>query len=166
MGPSLNLITSHSFANCANEWGTRLSSPPADVRGTNISMAPRTTQPPPAPPNWSTEKTLSELRRRLDELQQFKNRKYTQVKDQHSEWVDLAATVLRHGFGQDSLQVRDFYFTGHATGDYDIHFTPQATKDQLNFEARVNWEERELKGRVRELELMLPEKEISGAYDA
>jgi hypothetical protein len=129
-------------------------------------MAPRTTQPPPAPPNWSTEKTLSELRRRLDELQQFKNRKYTQVKDQHSEWVDLAATVLRHGFGQDSLQVRDFYFTGHATGDYDIHFTPQATKDQLNFEARVNWEERELKGRVRELELMLPEKEISGAYDA
>ncbi len=98
-------------------------------------------------------------------MQQFKIRKYAEVKNEHSEWVDLTATVLRHGFGHDSLQVRDFYFTGHATGEYDIHFTPQAKKEQLNFEARVSWEERELKGRIRELELMLPEKEVSGAYD-
>lgn len=125
---------------------------------------PRRTTPPPLAADWPPEKTLSALRRQLADLQLFKQRKHREARSQHGEWFDLTASILRHGFGEGRSNYSNFFHTGYAIGEYD-RYTPAETKEQLTFEARVNNEESCLRSTIRELELMLPEPEIAGAYD-
>jgi len=116
---------------------------------------PRVSESPK--PDWSTEKTLLQVRQQLDALEQFKGRKYSEVRKQHSEWVQQTMMILRHGFGEQHQNCRDFNFAGWATGEYH-RYESEETKEQLNFEARVTKEESCLNTCIKELELTLPEK--------
>jgi len=127
-------------------------------------MPRRPTPPLPPAADWPHEKTLNALRRQLADLEQFKQRKYQEVRSQHSEWFDLTAGILRHGFGEGSPNYKNFFFTGYAIGEHD-RFAAVEKKEQLNFEARLDAEASCLRSTIKELELMLPEPEISGAYE-
>jgi hypothetical protein len=139
-------------------------SPCLKIYGKKYSVMPRRpTRLRPAA-DWPHEKTLNALRRQLADLQRFKGSKYREARNPHSEWFDLTASILRHGFGEDSTNYRNLFFTGNALGEYD-RYTPTETKEQLNFEARVIEEESCVRSTIKELELMLPEPEIAGAYE-
>jgi hypothetical protein len=127
-------------------------------------MPRRPSTPPPAPADWPPEKTLNALRRQLTDLQRFKGHKIREVKKEHSEWWSLTAVILQHGFGLDSQQYANLRYTGFAIGDHD-RYTPEGTKEQLNFEARIGAEESCIRSAIKELELILPEPEIAGAYE-
>jgi len=113
--------------------------------------------PDPPKPDWSPEKTLLQIRQQLGALEQFKRRKYGEVQTQHSEWVQQTMMILRHGFGEQHQNYRNFNFTGWAAGEYH-RYESEDTKEQLNFEARVTKEESCLNTCIKELELTLPEK--------
>src|SRR5437867_8043334 len=61
-------------------------------------------------------------------------------------------------------ELQEFILYGNAIGEYD-RYTPAETREQLNFEARVVEEESCLRSTIKELELMIPEPEIAGAYE-
>jgi len=113
--------------------------------------------PDPPKPDWSPEKTLLQIRQQLDALERFKGRKYSEVQTQHSEWVQQTTMILRHGFGEQHQNYRNFNFAGWATGEYQ-RYENEETKEQLNFEARVTKEESCLNTCIKELELTIPEK--------
>jgi hypothetical protein len=70
--------------------------------------------------------------------------------------------ILRHGFGERHENCTDLNLSGYAVGQYDRHAT-EATKEQLNFEARVLREEQCLNTSITELELMLPDESSNQA---
>lgn len=74
----------------------------------------------------------------------------------------MTAMVLRHGFGEQHQNYADLHYSGYVVGKYD-KYTPEATKEQLNFEARVLREEQCLNTSIRELELTLPDESSNQA---
>lgn len=127
-------------------------------------MAPRRpTPPPPKPPDFSPEKTHRALQRQLTALDKFRGKKHYEVEHEEEEWKNLTLNVLTHGFGEDSENVSQFHSAKWA-GEHRIGGMSPA-RIQQNFQKRIEAFAAMLRSSLAELELMMPEPELTGAYE-
>jgi len=124
----------------------------------------RTGKQQPRGPDWSPDQTLRVLRNQLVELQDLKDRVYTEAANDVQVWVQVTEAALIHGFGQDSHNVGHFYRAGSAGLD-SIHGVSDH-QQQLNFQERINGYEATVKGSIAEIQAGLPEADVRGAYAA
>jgi hypothetical protein len=126
-------------------------------------MPHRPTQPPPKPPDFPPEKTYAALKKQLAALDTFRGRNYRDAENQEREWKNLTLNILIHGFGEDSQNVSQFHSAKWAGEHYMGGMSVGLI--QRNFEKRIEAFAAMLKSSLTELELMLPEPEIAGAYE-
>lgn len=86
-----------------------------------------------------------------------------EVENEEREWKNLTLTILHHGFGENSENVSQFHsakWAGqHHSGGMSLGLIQQ------NFEKRIEAFAAMLKSSLAELELMMPQPEIAGAYE-
>jgi len=78
-------------------------------------------------------------------------------------WKDLTLNILTHGFGEGSNNVDQFHHAKWA-GEHYMQGVAPATA-QSNFNKRRAAFKTMLEASISELEMMLPEPEIAGAYE-
>lgn len=127
-------------------------------------MSPRRpTPPPPKPPDFPSEKTYIALKKQLAALDRFRGRDFREVENEEREWKNLTLTILHHGFGENSENVSQFHsakWAGqHHGGGMSLGLI------QRNFEKSIEAFAAMLKSSLAELELMMPQPEIAGAYE-
>jgi hypothetical protein len=125
-------------------------------------MPRRPATPPPKPPDWSPEKTSAALQKQLGALDEFRGRNYREVEHQEQGWMNLTLNILTHGFGEKSNNVGQFH-TAKWAGEHNVFM--EEGQIQYNFSKRIEAFDAMLRSSLAELELMLPEAEIAGAYD-
>ncbi len=76
--------------------------------------------------------------------------------------MNLTLNILNHGFGEDSENVSQFHSAKWA-GSHRMGMS--AGELQFNFEKRIGAFGAMLKSSIAELELLMPEAEITGAYE-
>jgi hypothetical protein len=126
-------------------------------------MARRPTPPPPKPPDFSPEKTHAALKKQLDALDRLRGRNHREAENDEREWKNLTLNILIHGFGEGSENVSQFHSAKWA-GQHHMGGMSEGEL-QRNFQKRIDAFTALLKSSLAELELMLPESEIAGAYE-
>ncbi len=79
------------------------------------------------------------------------------------EWKNLTLNILNHGFGENSENVSQFHSAKWA-GEHRMAGMSYGLIQQ-NFEKRIEAFAAMLKSSLAELELLMPEPEIAGAYE-
>jgi hypothetical protein len=125
-------------------------------------MARRPSQPPPKPADFPPEKTYVALKKQLAALDRFRGKNFREVENEEREWKNLTLTILQHGFGENGENVSQFNSAKWA-GMHHAGMGPALI--QQNFEKRIGAFAAMLKSSLAELELMMPEPEIAGAYE-
>jgi hypothetical protein len=126
-------------------------------------MPRRAAPPSPNPPDWSPEKTHAALKRQLTALDAFRGRRFREVEYEETGWQHLTLNVLTHGFGANSNNVDQFHMARSA-GEHYLGGMGEGLI-QRNFEERIQSLTVMLQSSLAELELMLPEAEMVGAYE-
>jgi len=126
-------------------------------------MSARRAAPPPKPPGFPPKKTYHALKKQLARVDEFRGRRYREVEHAEEEWRNLTLNILIHGFGEDSENVSQFDHAKWA-GEHNMGGMSEELI-QHNFEQQVEALASMLKSSLAELELMLPEPEIIGAYE-
>jgi hypothetical protein len=126
------------------------------------NMPRRPATPPPAPADWPPEKTYGALRKQLEALDGFRNRNYRQVEHEEQGWMNLTVNILTHGFGEKSNNVGQFHHAKWA-GEHNVFM--EEGQIRQNFIKRIEALDAMLRSSLAELELMLPEPQLAGAYD-
>src|SRR5487761_871950 len=124
----------------------------------------RSRKPEPKQADWPPDKTLRLLRQQLDELQKFEGHDHKQVEHEEDEWEQFTRNVIIHGFGEESQNLTNFYFARSA-GEYNLMGISDQ-QAQRNFQLRIEKYRSALSSSIKELESMLPEAEVRGAYEA
>lgn len=126
-------------------------------------MVRRSSSPPPKPPDWPHEKTHAVLKKQLAALDNLRGRDYGEAENDEQTWENLTLNIFTHGFGEDSNNVSQFYAARDAGEHY---FGRQGLMlAQSNFNKRVEAYKGVLLSSIAELEMMMPEPEIAGAYE-
>jgi hypothetical protein len=127
-------------------------------------MSPRRpTPPPPKLADFPPEKTYVALKKQLTALERFRGKNYHEVENEEQEWKNLTLNILNHGFGENSENVGQFHSAKWAGEHYMGGMHPALI--QQNFMKRIEAFAAMLKSSLAELELMMPEPEIAGAYE-
>ena len=116
-------------------------------------------EPEAKPPDFPPERALPALKKQLIGLDKLKNRNYEEARQDENEWEYLTKSILIRTFGENSANLRNFY-SARAAGVHSTMGSPL----QSNFEKRIQGYEAVLKSSIAELELLVPETEIGGAY--
>jgi hypothetical protein len=124
----------------------------------------RSRAPKPKGPDWTPEKTVRLLKQQLDALQGFVNRKYQEARQDEDEWEQFTLNVIIHGFGEGSQNLNYFHRARWA-GEHNVMGISEY-QAQENFNQRLVAFGATLRSSIKELEAMLPEAEIKGAYEA
>ena len=128
------------------------------------NMSPRRpTPPPPKPPDFPPEKTYRALQKQLTALDKLRGKRYDEAENEEREWKNLTLNILNHGFGEDSENVSQFHHAGDV-GDYYMGYMSPGLFQQ-NFQKRIEAFSAMLRSSLAELELMMPEPELAGAYE-
>lgn len=125
-------------------------------------MPRRSASPQPSPADWPADKTHSALRKQLAALDTLRERRYDEAENDETGWTNLTLNILTHGFGGGSNNVSQFHSARWA-GDHYMGGMSDGLI-QSNFKKRIEAFTATLKSSLAELELMLPETEIAGAY--
>jgi hypothetical protein len=127
-------------------------------------MPPRRPIPPlPKPPDFPPEKTHAALRKQLAALDNLRGKNYREADSAEQEWTNLTLNILNHGFGEDSENISQFHHARWAGQHQMGGMSPGQI--QRNFEMRIEAFAAVLRSSIAELELMMPEPEIAGAYE-
>jgi hypothetical protein len=121
-------------------------------------------KPPPKSPDFPPEKTHTALRKQLGALDRLRGRNHREAENDEREWKNLTLNILIHGFGEGSENVSQFHSAKWA-GQHRIGGMSEGWLQQ-NFQKRIDAFTALLKSSLAELELMLPESEIAGAYES
>jgi hypothetical protein len=124
----------------------------------------RSRKPEPKQADWPPDKTLRHLRQQLDELQKLKGRNYQEAEHEEEAWTQFTVNVFIHGFGEASQNLSNLHSARWA-GEHNMMGISDF-QAQRNFELRVQKFEVTLSSSIKELEAMLPEAEVRGAYEA
>jgi len=103
------------------------------------------------------------LRRQLAALDELRGKNYREAEHTEEEWRNLTLTILVHGFGEDSENVSQFHSAKWAGQRNIMGISPGQA--QSNFEKRLESFRALLRSSLAELELMMPEPELTGAYE-
>jgi hypothetical protein len=121
--------------------------------------------PEPAQPDLPPERVIVALRRQLTELGRLRGRHFQEARGDESQWQNLTENLVTRGFGENSTNLRQFY-AARSAGEH--YMTPYGMSDaqlQHNFEERILHFEGVLNSCIAELEFVLPQNEIKGAYE-
>jgi len=129
-------------------------------------VAPKRTQPAETPADLSPERAHPILKNQLAKLQELKGRDYREADATEDEWYNLTAKIVMRSFGSGSPNYRTFV-RGRSAGQVSFSMSGHVDHrhNQQNFEARQQAYETALKSSISELELDLPEPEISEVYE-
>jgi len=133
------------------------------ICGRSIVVPARRASPPPRPPDFPPEKAYSALKKQLALLDGFRGKDYREVEHAEQEWRNLTLNILIHGFGEGSENESQFHHAKWAGKYHTGGMSPELIQD--NFEKRIEAFAAMLRSSLAELELMLPEREIVGAYE-
>lgn len=109
------------------------------------------------------EKTHGALKRQLAALDKLRGRRYDEAQNDEQEWNNLTLNITTHGFGEGSENVSQFHHAKWAGDHYTSFMSPALL--QSNYNKRMEAFAATLRSSIAELELMMPEPEISGAYE-
>jgi hypothetical protein len=119
----------------------------------------------PKGPTWTPEQTLRVLKQQLEKLELFKGKKhYREVNNEEDAWAQLTEAAVINGFGEQSHNVSNFY-SARSAGVHNIMGVSPWQQEQ-NYQQRIAAYEALLRSSISEIEVLLPESEIRGAYDA
>lgn len=126
-------------------------------------MPTRRAAPQPKPADWPPEKTHGALKRQLAALDKLRGRRYDEARHDEQEWENLTLNITTHGFGEGSENVSQFH---HARWAGSHHMGGMSSVLlQSNYNQRMEAYAATLRSSISELELIMPEPEISGAYE-
>ena len=126
-------------------------------------MSPRARAPEPKAPDWPPDKTVRILRQQLSDLQKLKGHSYREIENELRTWDQFTASVLAHGFGEGSAN-EDNFARARSAGAWRIGGMPES-QIQRNYQLRIEQYEAALTSSIKELEYMLPEQDLRGAYE-
>lgn len=118
----------------------------------------------PKGPIWTPEQTLRVLKQQLEKLQPFKGKQYSEVSNQEEAWAQLTQAAVTNGFGENSHNLNNFY-SARSAGIHNIMGVSDWQRQQ-NYVQRIAGYEALLQSSIAEIEVLLPEAEVRGAYDA
>jgi hypothetical protein len=118
-------------------------------------------KPAPKGPTWTPEQTHRVLKQQLEKLGFFKGKNYLEVSKEEDAWAQLTQAAVINGFGEDSHNVSNFY-SARSSG---VYYVGGNSPLQQNYQERIAGYEALLRSSISEIEVMLPESEIRGAYD-
>jgi hypothetical protein len=130
-------------------------------------MPPRRTQPNVFEPSITPERAYTAIKKQLASLQAMRSKNYIKSEAEEEEWKHFTHSIVERTFGPHSSNVRKFSMAKSA-GDYFIAAYGSGVNhglNQRNFEARIQALESFLKACLAELELIVPESEITGTYE-
>jgi hypothetical protein len=104
------------------------------------------------------------LRQQLEKLQLFKGKNHGEVSTQEDAWAQLTQAAVTNGFGEDSHNLTNFY-GARSAGVHNMMGVSE-WQQQQNYNQRIDGYEALLHSSIAEIEVMLPEAEVRGAYDA
>lgn len=129
-------------------------------------MSPRRpASPPPKPPDFPPEKTHAALKRQLSALESLRGKTYQEAEHAEDEWRNLTLNILIHGFGEASENVSQFHSAKWAGEHYMSPGGMPPGLLQQNFQKRLEALAGVLRSSLTELELMMPEPALRGAYE-
>ena len=97
------------------------------------------------------------LRQQLEELQELQRHNRPEAYQEKEGWTQVTRAAIIHGFGERNQNLTNFDFAGYAARNKN---------QQQDFEAVNAVHETVLASAIRELEMMLPEADAKGAYEA
>lgn len=102
------------------------------------------------------------LKKQLAVIEGLRGKNYREAEIAEQEWMNFTLNILHHGFGEDSENVSQFHHAKwageHRMGGMSVG------QIQRNFDGRIEAFAALLRSSMAELELFMPEPEITGAY--
>ena len=126
-------------------------------------MTRRAGPSPPKPPDFPPERTYAALQKQLAALDGLRGRNHEDAGQDEREWKNLTLHILIHGFGEGNAILSQFHSTKWA-GEHSVMGMTERSM-QRNFEKRIEAFAAMLRSSLSELELMMAQAEISGAYE-
>lgn len=118
----------------------------------------------PQPPDFPPEKTYRALQKQLKAVQELCGRSYRDSDNIVREWKNLTMIIFVHGFGEGSKNVEQLNNADSAGGFWFPGMSDQEIQE--NFKSRMEAFAATVSSSLAELEMLMPEPEITGAYDA
>jgi hypothetical protein len=118
-------------------------------------------------PTFEPERALAAIRKHLQSLQALRGKNYQDAQASEQEWMHLAQSIIERTFGNPSSNLTKFYGAKTAGNYRMIPYgggIPHG-ENQRNFEARIQACESFFRSCIAELELVLPEDELTGHYE-
>lgn len=114
--------------------------------------------------DWPPERTIRILKQQREALQKFRGKTFREVDLEEQEWKEFTLNALIHGFGEGSQNVSNYY-SARSAGIHNLRGISDFQRQQ-NFELRIERFQATLTSSIRELEAMLPEADLQGAYES
>jgi hypothetical protein len=114
--------------------------------------------------DWPPERTIRILKQQRDALQSFRGKTFHEIDSAEQEWSEFTLSALIHGFGEGSQNVSNFY-SARSAGVHNLMGISDFQR-QKNLELRIERYQATLSSSIRELEAMLPESDLRGAYES
>lgn len=121
-------------------------------------------KPEPKGPAWTAEQTLRVLKQQLEKLEPFKGKNHRLVKNAETQWSQLTQAAVINGFGEQSHNLSNFSHARSA-GIHNLSGISESQQQQ-NYNQRIAEYEAMLQSSIAEIEVVLPEAQVRGAYDA
>ena len=103
------------------------------------------------------------MKKQLAALEKFRGKNYHETENEEREWKNLTLNILHHGFGEQSENVSQFHSAKWAGQHHGGGMSSGLI--QSNFVKRIEAYAAMLRSSLAELELLMPEPEIAGAYE-
>lgn len=116
------------------------------------------------PPDFPPEKTYRALQKQLVAIEDLRRRSFHDSDNIVREWKNLTMNIFVHGFGENSENVAQLKGANLVGSFSYMGMTDQ--ERQENFQSRIEAYAATVRSSLAELELLMPEQEIAGAYDA
>ena len=124
----------------------------------------RSVKPQPKGPTWTPEQTLRVLKQQLEKLETLKGKSYREIQNDEEVWAQTTQAVMINGFGERSHNLSNYY-SARSAGQRSMMGTSEH-QQQINYDLRIAGYESTLKSSIAEIEVILPEAQMRGAYDA
>jgi hypothetical protein len=130
-------------------------------------LPPRKSQSQEIPPDFSPEKAHSVLSAQLEKLMLLKGRRYQESQAEEKTWYELTEKMIARSFGSDSQNKKNFQWCWMAVKQQAPMYreSREPSREQGNFEARLQRYEGVLRNCLEELALDMPAVGIKGVYE-
>jgi hypothetical protein len=118
----------------------------------------------PQPPDFPPGKTYSALEKQLKSINELCGRSFHDSDNVVREWKNLTMSIFVHGFGETSPNVAQLK-AADLVGSYS-YMGMSNQEHQENFRNRMEAYAATVRSSLAELQMLMPEPEIAGAYDA